>query len=680
MNTANSDTAPNALRAALELQQRGEFAAAEQAYRELLSRFGPNPDAEHMLALTLHAAGRSEESLTWFERAEQARGGAMVWSNHAAALLAIGRAEQAATLARRAIRADGRHVGAWLNLGLAAEIEGNFAEAIDAFAETLALSPRNGTARRALARCHIATKNADAALATLRSIAEGTDAAADLIRAEALIEMDELDSAEKLLLRLADDENARAQALNLRAEIAADRGHGNDALDILREVLINEPENRRAIVKAALLRIARGESETGLRMLRAWLDRHPDDNAAAGSYLVACNYSERFDPTAMLAEHRSLRPAPLHAPSWPTGYTPSSEKPLRVGWVSTAFSVGPMEIFFADVLRAFPRVAPDVHNILYAIGGESTSAPASATWATNHRDVSKLSNAQIVAAIRADGVDVLVDMVGRAVGNRIAVFGARAAPVQIGWLDVFYPSGLDTMDYLVTDSWLSPHGADANFSERLLRLANGRLAYSPPPVAPADIESARIKRFISLNRFSKSNEGVIDVWASILRALPDWSLLLKAQGRDDDLAARFHALFAGADVDPSRVVIEGGGSYADAMESYGRASIALDPFPFSGCSTTCDALWMGLPVITWPRETIASRQTAAWLEMAGKPEWIAQDADSYVAIATRLAGDEAARLQWRKHARDTLRPSICNAERLARELGESIRAIARPRR
>jgi predicted O-linked N-acetylglucosamine transferase (SPINDLY family) len=169
---------------------------------------------------------------------------------------------------------------------------------------------------------------------------------------------------------------------------------------------------------------------------------------------------------------------------------------------------------------------------------------------------------------------------------------------------------------------------------------------------------------------------VVEVWSSILRQLPEWTLLLKARGYDADLAAHLRARFARAGVDPQRIEMEGGGTYAEAMATYDRASVALDPFPFSGCSTTCDALWMGLPVVTRPGATLASRQTAAWLAMAGKSEWIAGDADAYVDIAVQLARDEATRRDWRAHARDILRPTICDAERLARELVDALRAAA----
>lgn len=678
MTSAISAPAQDALRAAMELQQRGDFPAAESAYRAWLERFGSNPDAEHMLALTLHAAGRSDESLAWFERASAARGGAGLWSNHAAALLAAGRAAEAEALGRRATRADPRHVGAWLNLGLACELERNIGDAVAAFETVLRLAPGHIAARRALARCRLHLGEAKAALDVLRALPSGKDAAADLIRCEAQIDTREFAAASATLARLAALDATRNNAWLLQAEIAAEEGRSEEALDLLARVRNADPENRQANVKSALMRINRGDTEAGLTALRGWLDRHPEDAPAAGSYLIACNYSDEFGPAELLAEHRSLAPATDFAPAWPSGFRAASgDAKLRVGWAASAFSVGPMEIFFADVLKALPAAAPDIEHVLYALGGESTSAPASAAWAKNVRDVSRVGNTRIVDTIRADGIDILVDMVGRAAGNRLPVFAARAAPVQIGWLDAFYPSGIDAMDYLVTDPWLSPDGADANFSERLIRLPHGRLAYRPPPVAPGDAESAAIKRFVSLNRFSKLNEGVIDVWASILHALPEWTLLLKAHGRDDDLAARFHALFAAAGVDPSRVAIEGGGSYADAMAAYSRASIALDPFPFSGCSTTCDALWMGLPVVTWPRETIASRQTAAWLEMAGKSGWIANDAASYVDIAVALARDEDSRRAWRFNARDVLRPAIADSQRLAREFADALKTVAR---
>ena len=593
MTSADPATAHDALRAALALQQRGDFAAAETAYRELLDRFGPNPDAEHMLALTLHAAGRSDEALPWFARAETARIGATLWNNHAAALLAVGRTKEAAERARRATTAEPRHAGAWLNLGLALDADGEFDAAIVALDRAVEFAADDATARR---------------------------------------------------------------AHHERAVTLASQG-------------------RRTVVESAQRLIERGDCDSGLKILREWLDAHPDDNAVASTYFVACHYSEAMTPDAMLAEHLKFPLACKVPPTLPERVRHAPSTRLRIGWIKDRFGADLSAIFLQDVMRAFPRVAPDVEHVLYAVGGNRRASPKSVEWNSAQHDVSRLTDRQLIDRIINDRIDVLVDTIGRTTGNRACVLAARAAPVQVGWLDAFYTSGIEAMDYLVTDPWLSPPGADTDFTERLLRLPHGRLAYQPPPVGATDVEAARQRRFVSLNRFSKVNDGVIDVWASILRQLPGWTMLLKARGCDDDLVDNFRARFARMDIDPTRVEIEGEGTYAQAMAAYDRASIALDPFPFSGCSTTCDALWMGLPVITWPRETMASRQTAAWLEMTGKSEWIANDEASYVDIAVALARDEDRRRMWRAEARDLLRPAITDSERFAREFIDAVRAV-----
>jgi protein O-GlcNAc transferase len=672
MNTVQSEFA-----AALALQRRGDLPAAERAYRQLIEQHGAVADAEHMLGLVLHAQGRSEESLPWFERAEAQREGAILWSNHAAALLALGRGEQAAELCRRATRAEPRHPGAWLNLGLACQLERDFGEAARALETTLALIPSQPVAMRALARCRLRLRDLGGALAALAGFPAGKDAAADLIRCEALLAAGERAQATALLTRLAEVESVRKEAWLLQADVASEDGRSVEALDLYRRVVAIDADNRAAHVRAAQIAINRGDVETGLAELRDWLERHPQDQSAASVYLVSCNYSERFDPAALLHEARWLSPAPIPASAW----TPPlrSGGKLRVGWVYGSFGANLTEIFFADVLAALVEVAPEIEHILYSVGGSTSGAgpswlaPAGAT----HHDCSGLGDRALIERLRGEHLDIVVDLIGRAAGNRAAAFATRMAPVQIGWLDQFQTSGIAAIDYLITDPWLSPPGAEADFSEKLLTLPHGRLAYRPPPAAEPRLEGAASRRFVSFNRFSKIGAGVVEAWAKILRELPDWTLLLKARGGEGmELQAEFRARFAAFGIDPNRVDIAGGGTYAQIMDAYQDAAIALDPFPFTGCSTTCDALWMGLPIVTWPRATIASRQSAALLEAAGKQAWIAQSADDYAAKALALARDESGRREWRLQAREVLRPAFCDAPRLARELIEALRSVA----
>ncbi len=673
MSTPHASPGPHAqLQAIIALHQQGRLADAERACRELLAQHGELVEAQHLLALLLHMQGRSVEALPWFERAAAVRGDPRLWTNHAAALLAAGRAREAATVARRAVDADPRQPGAWLNLGLALELDHDFSAATAALEQALRLA-ESLPARRALARCRLRAGDPAAALHALAPVSVRRDVLSDLLRAEAEIALGNLDAADALLGALTNHAPSAVSALTLSARIAALRGRHAQEHALLQRVLACDPDNRHAHVQSALIQLNRGDADVALDALHAWLEVHPDDQVAASNYLIACNYSERIDAPGLLAEHRRLRPQPAVGAPWSAERRPSAATGrTRIGWIAAHFG-GLLEIFFADVLSALRELAPEFEHRLYAVAPQA--APSSAPFA-DAQALGALDDAALLQRLRDERLDIGIDMIGRAAGNRAAVLAARIAPVQIGWIDQFQPSGIDAIDGLLTDPWLSPAGSDAYFSERLLRLPHGRLAYSPPPAAPIDMDAAAEKRFVSLNRFPKLSASVIAVWATILRELPDWSLLLKAKGGDDaELAELYRGRFVAHGIHASRIDIRGAGPYAEAMETYQEAAIALDPFPFSGCSTSCDALWMGLPVITWPRQTIASRQTAALLAALGIDAWTAHSAEDYVAKAVALARDEPARRAWRVQARQRVHAALCDAPRLARELLAEFRAL-----
>ena len=660
---------------ALELHRLGRLEEAEQAYRALLARRGEYADAEHMLGLILHAQKRSAEALPWFERAGARRSSPKLWVNHAAALLALGKAVEAAELCGRAIAAEPAHFGAWLNLGMAEEILGNRAEATAALETALRIVPDQPAALRALARSQLRGGAPQAALQTLLKFVVGTDPEADLIRCEAWIESGDEGSATATLADLVSIDPVRARALILQARIAMRRSN-EEARALFEQALALDPENEEANARFAFLSIGAGELEFGLDKLRRWIAVHPDDWNAANVYLFACMNSPRIDAAASLAEHLRLRPMPALAPAWPARWRQRPGK-LRIGWLSAQYAGGLLRTFFQNVYREMAARNDEVEHVFYALRDPAGNTAVDAAWGRECQYVGNLGDSRLVERIRADGLDVLVDMVGRAKGNRLAALAARVAPVQVAWFDAINPSGIEAMDYLITDPRLSPPGAEVYFSEKLLRLPYGRLAYNPP-IAPL-LETGEVgsKTFVSFNRFAKLNDEVVEVWAAILCELPDWNLLLKADGGGDaSLVAALHARFGQHAIEPERIVIDGYGAYGEMMEVYANSAIALDPFPFSGCATTCDALWMGLPVVTLPGDTLASRQTASLLAVLGKDAWIAQDADSYVSKTVALACDEAARRDWRRQARDRVVPALCDARRLGEELLQALRAVA----
>lgn len=660
---------------AISLQRGGNLKEAEEAYRNLLDQYGAHADVEHMLGLTLHAQKRSAEALSWFERAEVQGGNPALWSNHAAALIALGRGGEAISLCRRAIQAKPLHFGAWLNLGLASEIEHNSSESIFALEMALRIRPGDVMATLALARSQLHAGLPVAALQTLAPFVAGSNQELDLVRCETWIESGGAVSAKALLPQLVKQGSVRA--LVLQARIVEQEHNSDEARKLFAQALLLDAENRDACARLAWLDISRGETEAGLQRLRNWLDRYPDDWNAANVYLFACQNSPCIGAAALLAEHRRLRPAPATAQAWPGGWSRRGGR-LRIGWLSAHHAGGLLRTFFHDVYREMTIRDDGIEHVFYALCDPAGNAAAESAWRRECRFVGDLGDSRLVERVRADGIDILVDMVGRAKGNRLAAFAARMAPVQVAWFDAIQPSGIDTMDYLITDPRLSPPGADAHFSEKLLRLPYGRLAYRPSAAPQPGLDGVDSKTFVSFNRFAKLNDEVIGVWATILRELPQWTLRLRAErGGDAGIVAALHARFDQRGVAPNRVEIEEFGAYAETMRAYAAAAIALDPFPFSGCATTCDALWMGLPVVTLPRDTLASRQTASLLEVLGKDAWIAPSSESYVAKAVALARDAATRREWRAAARDRVAPALCDVRRFSGELLDALRSVAR---
>jgi len=667
--------ATDALKAALALHQRGDLAAAEAAYRAILERHGPSAPAEHMLGLALHQSGRSREALTWLERAAR-EPGPTLWINQASVLLALGRAAEAEALSRRAGAAQPGSTGAGLNLGLALAAQGRHREAVDALRVVLVRHAGHAPARRALARSLLALGDPDAALDALGPLA---DDEAALIAAEALIGKGRSAEARECLSTLTSRPKIAAAAHVLLARLAHDARDSDAALTHLDQVLTAGPDHRAALMQQVSLRLERGEADAALAPLAAWIATHPEDAEAQAFYLRRLQYASEPGPDDLLAAHRAwaVRHAPPAQRVVPDDADP--ERALRIGWVSPSFRASPVSTFFHAVLAELVAL-PGAMHVLYHLG--PADAPGCAEFraiAPAWRQVEELDAAALCARVRADRIDVLVDLAGHASGNRLAAFAARAAPVQVTWLDSFGTTGIPAIDFLLADAWLVPPGDEAHYSERILRLARGRLCYAPP-LANAASPWTHATRYVSFNNFAKLNDGVVAAWAAILRATPDWTLHLKGRGGDDAGVIRaLGARFARHGVPAGRLVFSGHAPLADVIGAYREAAIALDPFPFSGAATTCDALWMGLPVVTLPGATLVSRQSAALLSALGRPEWIARDADDYVRIATALAADTDTRRTWRAIAAGQVLERLGDAPGFARDLLAALRKAWRRR-
>ena len=649
---------------ALAIHRHGDAVAAEASYRSLYSQT-PHPRIAHMLALALHQQQRTDEALPWFERAG-ARPSAAFHVNYASALLAVGQAGEAETQSRLALAAAPGHAGARLNLAMALEAQQRFDAAIEEYRALESASEVAAQARRGRIRSLLHSGRVQEARDAVGAEGAIDDPETALLRGEVELENGHPDEAESALEIAAASAAVRARAWLLQARLARQRGDGGKALDLLDRAAALDRENRAATLQAASLLLERGDAHSAVDRLRSWLATHPRDAAAHSTYLRCACYLP-LDAVQLLAANR--RWAEMHAP--PAEFVaPRARRkgePLRIGWLSPAFRNGPVQTFFAGALREL-RQGGLSWNALY--NSNPRLDPSSASLrAIGDRwlDVAALDDATLVRRIRDDGIDVLVDLAGHARNGRLAALARRAAPVQVTWLDSLGTTGIDAVDFVLTDPVSSPPGSEAGFSERLLHLPRGRLCYTPP--LPAARPDPAAKRFISLNHFAKLNDAVVAVWTQILRALPDWTLHLRARGGDDAAAVdRMRSRFAQHGVDRARIECAGYASLPEALGSYRSAAIALDPFPFSGGANSCDALWMGLPLVTLPRDSLISRQGAALLHAVDRREWIARDADDYVAIVCALAADTAARRRWSEVAAARVAERLSDAARFAAEL------------
>jgi len=363
---------------------------------------------------------------------------------------------------------------------------------------------------------------------------------------------------------------------------------------------------------------------------------------------------------------------------------PLSGRRLRIGYVSGDFREHPVRYFVEQLFEHHDRSRVEVYaySTLRHVDAvtERLRERVDRWMAATPRD----SDDALRDQIDDDGIDVLIDLSGHTVHNRLGVFARRAAPVQAHYLGFFASTGLTEMDYWIGDEVMTPAVTDLYFSERVWRLPRASVSYAgradAPPSNWRGAEDGNI-RIGTFNNLIKITTQTIALWARILRALPEAVLLLKTRSlADSGNRHRILAAFAEHDIGADRIELDDAAEtteWAEHMAHYDRLDIALDPIgSWGGNTTTCDALWMGVPVITLLGDRACTRMTAAMLNALGHPEWIAQSEVDYVALTVRLARDVALRRQLRAEQRARMRQSpLCDARSLARALEEAYCAM-----
>lgn len=410
--------------------------------------------------------------------------------------------------------------------------------------------------------------------------------------------------------------------------------------------------------------------------------RHLDPaNPAAGSGVI---FAASFDPELDDASAQALRrgwaaryAAPLRATWRPHANAREPGKRLTVGYVSGDFREHAAAGVIEPILAAHDPAA--IELVLYSCNpADDPRTERFKAIARRWRDWRGLSDDDAARCVRADGIDILVDLSGHTGGNRLLVFARKPAPLQItGWGDA-NGTGLAAIDHLFTDPVALPYAARGAFAEAALDLPNAQF-FAAPTDAPEPVWPARDDATLyvgTFNRIAKLNDAVLKLWAAIL-AKPGRRLVLKDRTLvEPAVRAHVEARLAAAGIDPAKADFVGPTTRADNYADYARLDLALDPFPYGGGLTTLDALWMGVPLVTLRGRTIQGRLSASILAAIGRPEWIAETPDDYLRIVETLLADENARRAARQNLRDAVRRSaVGDATAYARAVEAKYREI-----
>ncbi len=366
---------------------------------------------------------------------------------------------------------------------------------------------------------------------------------------------------------------------------------------------------------------------------------------------------------------------------------PFAHAPLRIGFISPDLSDHPVGLLLLPLLLFVDRSR--IQPILYSTGGRDDPTRAALRRFSEWHDIQSLDHGEQLRKLRQDRLDILIDLAGHSAGNSLPVFAQRAAPLQMSWLGYFGTTGVPAMDAVLLDPWHAPPGAESQFTEEVLRLPHIRWCYNPaayaPAVAPLPAVANGFVTFGSFNNTAKYNDAVFEAWARILAAVPASRLVLKWQTcADPGYREQVWTAFERHGVERSRVELRHRSPHLEVLQQYADIDIALDPFPFTGGYTSCESLWMGVPVVTLYGERTVSRQGHALVSSLGRPDWchrwIAADVEGYVRRAVDLASSPQELAGTRAELRSVMRASpLMNGRRFAQDFTETVLAWHRRR-
>lgn len=711
--------AADAIKTLLHHYQAGQLDVAEQLACAMCQEFSENPFGWKALGTIRQQLGRFKEALEpLLVAARLLPSDAETHCNLGVVLKNLGRFSEAAAHYRDAILLDPNHVGAHNNLGNLLREHKKYPEAEALLRKAVSLNPgyveahnNLGNVLMELCRFGEAESSYREATRLKPDYAEGQSNLGHAIKE--LGRLDEAESRQRLALelkpeyviahnnlgnilrdlgRLADAEASYREAIRLKPDYAEaysnlgsllrERARLSEAEKCLRQCIALDPTIAQAHSNYGVVLKELGRLKDSLASYRVALRLMPELSEAHSNILFCMNYMEMDTDAEALQEARaygasvSLRAHPKFN-SW---RVPGYGEKLRVGFVSGDFKNHPVGYFIEGLIPrlnngyfetvAFPTspISDDLTNRL---------KPHFSEW---HPLYGK-NNLDAAKCIHESAIQVLIDLSGHTALNRLPVFAYKPAPVQVSWLGYFATTGLPEMDYFLGDPYVSPEEEAANFTERIWRLPETWLCFTPPHtphvIGPLPSLSNGFTTFGSFGNLSKMGDQVVRLWSQILKRAPGSKLYLKSkQLADSDTLRLTYERFAAEGIEPSSLILEGPSGRDQYFECYNRVDMILDTFPYPGGTTSVEALWMGVPVLTLKGHRFLSRLGESIAHNIGNPAWIAADEAGYVDKALHLSSNQRTLSDLRCTLRArALSSPLFDTQRFAANFGETVRSL-----
>ena len=701
------------------LRRRGRLGEAVACHRRALALEPQRHEARFNLANALVAIGEREEAARCYREVLVVRPdfadatanlAALVLADHAGteadvliagliardprsrtALMLLGRrrivqerwAEAEAAL-RGALEAGADDADAHQLRGLALFRMGDAAGAVAAYRHALAIAPDLVAALNGLGVALQACGDLSAASDALRAAARHRPEDADILTnlGTVLIARGEVDEGIALLRKSTRLDPADATAWSNLGYALFLIGHLGEAITACEAAVRLKPGYADAYSNLGIALGNQGRLADATAAFEHALALDPDHGGSFSNLLFLGNYDPDIPPAALAERHRSCGRRQESVTVLRHEVDRDPHRRLRIGYVSPDFRQHSVAYFAEPLLAAHDPGTVEV-TCYAAVKKPDDVTERLQVRAAAWRNIVGMSDVAAADCIRADRIDILVDLAGHTAGNRLGIFARKPAPVQATYIGYPNTTGLTRVDYRLTDASADPLGEDESlYTEHLYRLPRCFLAYLPPadapPVAARPSLAAGHVTFGSFNALPKVNARTVAAWAAILDAVPNARLVLKnASLVDPETQARYRDLFASHGIAAARVelvayVPDKGGH----LGLYNRIDIALDTFPYNGTTTTCEALWMGVPVVTWRGDRHAGRVGASLLAVVGLDELVAPSVESYVALAQDLAAQPERLAAISRSLRGRLEGSpLLDARGLARAVEDAYREM-----